>query len=264
MTDLLHELRRSSDRRDRELADVLGRLSPARSARRATGPRASDPLAAFLAAQQVGPAAPSARPLAARPDLVVVIGPPAGPPRTVARALVPAALWAKAVLAAAAAVATVGLAAWGAPSYDVAGTPAGAPSASGTTTPATPAGADAEPTPRAQPPVLATTSPTDRPRATPGREQARSATAGLGDAAPRAVGDAAAARGSDDASGRAADEGDGAGAATDGGSADGGSADDGSAAGGSTDDGSTDAGDDAAPDPAPDDSRSGTGGEPSD
>ena len=123
MSDLIAELRRSAAGDDRRLAELLGTLRPA--ARPGTlVPRASRELAAFLSAaatEGVVVAAPPASPLPQRgSDLVVELGPvPAQRARGRLgwlRALVPATLWAKAVLAATVAVAAVAVA--GAPPSD--------------------------------------------------------------------------------------------------------------------------------------------------
>lgn len=138
MSDLIAELRRSAEGDDHRLADLLGTLR-ATEPPGGTGPRANRELAAFLAAAATdGLAAcpPTAPPASVPvPDLVVELGhvpaPRARSRPGWLRALVPATLWAKAVMAATVAVAAMAVAG-GAPSDDVVVRPASDhPAASG-------------------------------------------------------------------------------------------------------------------------------------
>jgi hypothetical protein len=152
MSNLLDELRRSPDGDDARVADLLASLRPAAP----QSPRASAPLAAFLAAVQSPGRDAAPRPLTAPQDddLVVQLGPP---PRGAARRrrLVPVLLaggvWGKTALATAAVAAAVVTVATAGPGRDVVVRPADRPStpASAPATAQDDRTRDAEPVPHA-------------------------------------------------------------------------------------------------------------------
>jgi hypothetical protein len=99
---LLRDLSRSPDHDLRRVGDALGSLTPS-GVRPASGPRASEALAEFLAVPQTSSAAqPEVTGSAPAPDLVIHLGPPAATNRRTARlgwpALLGRGLFAKAVL----------------------------------------------------------------------------------------------------------------------------------------------------------------------
>ncbi len=188
MTDLLAELRRSTDPADAQLARLLSGLRPPDDA---PLPRAGEQLAAFLAAQGSGTTAPLAPDVTPTgdPRLVVVLGQATQPRRrrAVLVALTSGGVWLKVALGAAAAVAAVAVAAGAGPSRDVVVRPADTPSPTPVTGPLVRPD-EGEPTPRSQPapPVERHHLPAERPASTadaqpgtgPVRDSARPARGG--------------------------------------------------------------------------------------
>jgi hypothetical protein len=156
MTNLVHELRRSPTAGDRKVADLLSSLLPAAGGY--PRPRATEALATFIAEQdaRLSVSAHAGGHVAA-PNLVVVLAPsPASraarrrrsPARGLTRALVPAALWGKVVLAATVALAA-GAVVSGGSSRDVVVPPTDRSTATRPATPTLRSGG-AGPTPRAR------------------------------------------------------------------------------------------------------------------